>query len=145
MGGACPSSRIVVSCHLRKSTVRLTLCFVSFTSKKQQSVVFYCSPTTFGPLNRVCGDNSATLLSHDSLKQPTKFHKKTKAPQTSGSMSATAVAAYCVIRRVVRRIADNPLQRTIMLKDISLAKRTQVTHLDLLSSFICITSSRATR
>ena len=29
----------------------------------------------FGPLNRVCGDNSATLLSRDSLKQPTKFQK----------------------------------------------------------------------
>ena len=38
-------------------------------------------------------------------------------------MSATAVAAYCVIRRVVRRVADNQFQRTIILKGVSATKK----------------------
>ena len=134
-GGSCPSSRIVVSCHLRKSTVRLTICFVSFTSKKSNNQLFF-----------IAHPRPLALWTGFVAKKHFPFLKRkiligdiaspiTNAPQKSGSMSDVATSAYCVIRRVVRRIADNPLQRTIMLKDISATKRTQVTRSGVLSSF----------
>ena len=81
-GIVCPSSRIVVSCLLRKSTARLTPCFVSFASKKQQSVVFLS-------------------LTHD-LRSMTWAPKRTRR-----ALSGSNIASFVVSDR---RIANNPKQ-----------------------------------